>query len=112
MSADAVSQMQVQPDTDAGRELVDWLPGLTYRQRRILRDKVVAIEAAARKAIEDDIRADEAGKWREAVRLALSVALHEQADPGCTGTPPYDVTQEQAEKLTAAIALTREASGG
>jgi hypothetical protein len=102
MSADAVSQMQVQPDTDAGRELVDWLPGLTYRQRRILRDKVVAIEAAARKAIEDDIRADEAGKWREALRGVLAAHGESAEDVRC-----ICAAHEDARRL-----LTREASGG
>jgi hypothetical protein len=43
---------------------------------------------------------------REALETALSVALHEQADPGCSGVPPYDVTHEQAIAITEAMLRT------
>ena len=37
---------------------------------------------------------------REALTTALTVALHEHFDPECSGLPDYEVTAEQAEKIT------------
>jgi hypothetical protein len=39
----------------------------------------------------------------KALITALSVELHKDADPDCTGQPPYDVTQAQAESLVERI---------
>ncbi len=36
---------------------------------------------------------------REALVTALSVLLHEDADPDCGGDPPYSQTEEQAQAL-------------
>jgi hypothetical protein len=68
--------------------------------------------AAARKAIEDDIRADEAGKWREALTTALATV--------CRCSPPHPGPYVHKDScpvwqyvFTAARdLLTREASGG
>lgn len=35
----------------------------------------------------------------DALTVALSTLLHEDADPKCTGTPSFDVTQAQAVSL-------------
>ena len=39
----------------------------------------------------------------DAMRTALSVGLHEHFDPECDGSPPYEITQEQAAALVADI---------
>jgi hypothetical protein len=48
----------------------------------------------------DAARATQPAGLREALRdalvTALSVTLHEHADPACSGDPPYGATQEQA----------------
>ena len=36
---------------------------------------------------------------QEALKTALAVMLHEEADPKCIGDPPYTYTQEKAETL-------------
>lgn len=41
----------------------------------------------------------EEGRLREALLTALSVALHEEADPLCTGHPDWFATKEVAERL-------------
>ena len=40
---------------------------------------------------------------REALTVALTVALHEHFDPDCDGSPPYEITQEQAVALVADV---------
>lgn len=36
---------------------------------------------------------------REALKTSLAVLLHEEADPACTGEPPYTYTEQKAEAL-------------
>lgn len=38
-----------------------------------------------------------------AIEVALSVALHERADPSCSGQPPYTDTQADAKALAAFV---------
>jgi len=46
--------------------------------------------------------ADPDAALREALTVALQVALHETFDPGCTGEPPYDSSMRLAEEVTVA----------
>jgi hypothetical protein len=84
----------LEPRTAAGRALLAGHEpgGENWQVRRpdMLR-AILAIEAEAASPDSEALRA--------ALGTALSVALHEQADPQCTGEPPYDVTQAQAASL-------------
>lgn len=46
-------------------------------------------------------------RLREALRIALSVRLHEELDPACEGSPPYGVTVEQADRIAEATMRAR-----
>jgi hypothetical protein len=66
-------------------DLWDVYDSLRYRFGR----KATSV-AAARKAIEDSIRADEAGKWREALGWALDTLYQmDGTRDSLRGYPPY-----------------------
>jgi hypothetical protein len=68
-----------------------------YRADHVAEAAALAPPLAARGSPADESR------LREALETALSVVLHDQADPECSGEPPYDATHEQAIALTDAV---------